>query len=97
MKILKFLAKIILALVVLFIAFIVFATLTNYKPDQQEFIFESSAPDSVLKGSVFNIMSWNIGYCGLSADMDFFYDGVAQVRTTKNNVLNNRNNFTRAA
>ncbi|MDX9696616.1 MAG: hypothetical protein RBT49_12560 [Bacteroidales bacterium] len=89
MKLLKFLAKIILVLAVLFIAFLVFATLTNYKPAQQEIIFESTTPDSVFTGSVFNLMSWNIGYCGLSADMDFFYDGGNQVRTTKNIVLNN--------
>lgn len=27
--------------------------------------------------------SWNIGYCGLGANMDFFYDGGNQVRTSE--------------
>ena len=40
-------------------------------------------PDSVT------ILCWNIGYGGLGDDMDFFYDGGTQVRTSRERTLAN--------
>ena len=40
-------------------------------------------PDSVI------ILCWNIGYGGLGDDMDFFYDGGTQVRTSRERTLAN--------
>ncbi len=34
-------------------------------------------------------MIWNIGYCGLDASMDFFYDGGEQVRPSEEKVKEN--------
>jgi endonuclease/exonuclease/phosphatase family metal-dependent hydrolase len=59
-----------------------YSTLTDYKP----------APGSIellpLEGEgatsqvpdTFSVMIWNIGYCGLGAEMDFFHDGGSMVR-----------------
>lgn len=89
MKMLKFILKSILVLIVLFIAFVIYASLTNYQPKPTSNIYTSESPDTIDVNSNISLMIWNIGYCGLSADMDFFYDGGKQVRTSKQNVLAN--------
>lgn len=60
--------------------FVIFLTITEYKPAQQ------SAAESNMKGGsvdptrrTFTFFSWNIGYAGLGKDMDFFYDGGKKV------------------
>ena len=54
-------------------AFLIFATLTDYKPDAKETIAITKAtlPDSVPTGHL-KLYTWNIGYCGLGSKMDFF-------------------------
>lgn len=89
MKILKPILKTISVIALLFIAFLVFATITNYQPKEFTDIYQNDNPDTIQTNQIYNSMIWNIGYCGLSADMDFFYDGGTQVRTSKENVLAN--------
>ena len=71
---------------------IIYATIDDYKPDDIETVFKSDNPDTYDFGNEIDIIIWNIGYCGLSEDMDFFYDGGKQVRTSKENVLENLEN-----
>ena len=92
MKAFKFILKGIILLIILFGLFLLFATVTNYKPEISESVFESSLPDTIPVETNIDFMIWNIGYCGLSADMDFFYDGGVQVRTSKANVFSNIEN-----
>ncbi len=89
MKALKITIKFFLAILILFAAFLIYASLSNYTPDIKEEIFKSETPDTIDVNNSLSLMIWNIGYCGLSADMDFFYDGGKQVRTSKENVLKN--------
>ena len=89
MKIIKLILKLIAVLVALFVLFVVYATLSDYKPAPTEIIFESEIPDTIDVHDELSLMIWNIGYCGLSDDMDFFYDGGEQVRTSKKNVYEN--------
>ena len=65
-------------------AFLIFATLTDYKPDAKETIVisKTTLQDSVPTGSL-KLYTWNIGYCGLGAKMDFFYEGGTMVRPEK--------------
>ncbi|OFX83652.1 MAG: hypothetical protein A2W99_15500 [Bacteroidetes bacterium GWF2_33_16] len=91
MKFLKFILKIIILLVIIFILFLAYASVTNYKPEVTDVVFETAAPDTIPLGIKLGFMIWNIGYCGLSADMDFFYDGGVQVRTSIENVFTNIN------
>jgi endonuclease/exonuclease/phosphatase family metal-dependent hydrolase len=70
-----------LALMVV-IALFVFI-LTQYRPKDKEIIFTTNKPDTLNLHTPINIMSWNIGYAGLGAQMDFFYDGGEQVRPQK--------------
>lgn len=89
MKTLKFILKFVAVLIILFVLFVVYASVSDYKPDPTELIFESENPDTIDTSEQLNLMIWNIGYCGLSDDMDFFYDGGKQVRTSKENVHEN--------
>lgn len=89
MKILKFIAKIGSLSILLFVLFIIYASITDYRPKSTETIFTSEIPDTIDANKPLSLMIWNIGYCGLSDDMDFFYDGGKQVRTSEINVLRN--------
>ena len=91
MKAIKLILKIVGVLVSLFILFVVYASLSDYKPEPTELIYESVSPDTINVNNDLSLMIWNIGYCGLSDDMDFFYDGGKQVRTSKANVIENFN------
>lgn len=89
MKILNYTLKVFLILVALFILFVIYASVSDYKPEINEVVHASNNPDTIDVTQDLNFMIWNIGYCGLSDDMDFFYDGGKQVRTSKENVLEN--------
>ena len=73
------------AFVALYLAvIIVWGTLTDYRPDDiTEIEIEGNALSGELGDSTFTFLSWNIGFCGLGAEMDFFYDGGEMVRPTK--------------
>jgi len=68
---------------------IAYATFSDYKPPKQEIVAESSGVDLNPGWPEIDIMIWNIGYCGLSSEMDFFYDGGKMVRTSRKQVLEN--------
>ncbi len=56
-------------------------TLTEYRPGEvepAEIIYTQS--DTHPLPDTLTVVSWNIGYAGLDAQMDFFYDGGTQVR-----------------
>ncbi len=65
--------------VALFLFLLIYGTLSDYRPEEQ--IVLSENPEALpVADSTFRIMIWNIGYCGLGKDMDFFYDGGKGVR-----------------
>lgn len=88
MKYLKYPLFLILAMVFLFSLFVLYGTISDYRPDEQTLLFEKEDA-AELRDSVFNIMIWNIGYCGLSYEMDFFYDGGEKVRCDEATVKSN--------
>jgi len=71
---------------------IFYATLTDFKPARQEVIIESAGVDIYPDWTDVDLMIWNIGYCGLSSEMDFFYDGGKNVRTSEEQVISNLRN-----
>ncbi len=89
MKIVKRIALALVIVIVLFGLFLAYAMLTDYKPPEKEILFESNQPDTIDSANKLSLMSWNIGYCGLGKDMDFFYDGGSQVRTSRETTLEN--------
>ena len=79
-------------LVAVFLIFLLTAVITDYRPAGREVLQDRSGISSdtteVLPDSL-SILCWNIGYGGLGDDMDFFYDGGTQVRTSRERTLAN--------
>jgi endonuclease/exonuclease/phosphatase family metal-dependent hydrolase len=92
MKYLKYPLYLVLGLVILFALFVLYGTLSDYRPDEETLLYEQ-ADAAVLTDSIFDIMIWNIGYCGLGHEMDFFYDGGEEVRSDKATVMSNLNHI----
>lgn len=60
---------------------ILIGTITDYKPDDVMKLEITGDPAvHVLKDSSFTFLTWNIGFGGLGAEMDFFYDDGKMVR-----------------
>jgi exonuclease III len=91
-KVFNFLLITIISIVLFFGLFLLFITLTDYKPLPVEKISEEKG-DVINIYDTLTIFSWNIGYCGLDKDMSFFYDGGEKMRTTKQQTINNLNNI----
>lgn len=88
-KILRYLLILIIVILLGFIGLIVYAIVTDYKPEEQEIISKSEAP-SLLKDSLsITLLTWNTGYAGLDKEMDFFFDGGTKVITPENACLEN--------
>ena len=71
------------AAVVLFALLLAFITITEYRPQpiKAAYVRTESLPSGSLETNrPVDIISWNIGYCALGANQDFFMDGGAMVR-----------------
>lgn len=65
-------------------SFLVIIQLSDYNPAKEnQLVVANSKQQTIDTQSVFSILSWNLGYCGLGKEMDFFYDGGRQVRPSK--------------
>jgi endonuclease/exonuclease/phosphatase family metal-dependent hydrolase len=83
MKILKIIGFFILSIAMLLAILLVYFTLVDFRPEDRIIISEQSGPDSLDTEIPIDILNWNIGYAGLGSEMDFFYDGGENVRTTR--------------
>lgn len=70
------------AVLLSFIAFLVYMTIKDYKPGDTELlqIEGKTAKTELSHQQEISLVAWNIGYAGLGREMDFFYDGGRQVR-----------------
>ncbi|MDR0687594.1 MAG: hypothetical protein LBF55_02780 [Prevotellaceae bacterium] len=75
-------------LLLLALLFFTVATITAYRPAPEETLYSKLQPQHCLPGRI-TVTSWNIGYCGLGKDADFFYEGGKMVRSSKKEVLEN--------
>lgn len=75
--------------VVLLLAAALFAylTITEFRPEPTEPITVEQGTDRSLDGKSFTVLSWNVGYCGLGAQSDFFMDGGSTVRPEDQSVI----------
>jgi endonuclease/exonuclease/phosphatase family metal-dependent hydrolase len=93
MKILKTILKALLIVIAVvavgFIGLIVYAIVSDYKPDEEELIVLSDKPSMLDDSLSYNLLTWNIGYAGLDKDMDFFYDGGTKVITPESTCMEN--------
>jgi len=87
-KIIVSIFKIILLLILVVVLYlgtvIIYGTITDYKPPLTEKIrTDGSFIKADTNKETFTFLTWNIGYCGLGKEMDFFYDGGKMVRPSK--------------
>jgi endonuclease/exonuclease/phosphatase family metal-dependent hydrolase len=77
-KLLRFVLGLIITLVGIVVLFFAWQTLNEFKPGPVEPISTEGAATAVP--DTLSLVTWNIGYCGLGAGMDFFYEGGTMVR-----------------
>ncbi|MCF6342721.1 MAG: hypothetical protein L3J31_07960, partial [Bacteroidales bacterium] len=84
-KFFKILFKTILFLILAFIGFVIYISIMDYRPDSVEDLEITGPVTDIYKldQDTFSLLTWNIGYAGLGAEMDFFYDDGKQVRPSK--------------
>lgn len=92
-KILKILLALLLVVVLALGGLIGYAYFTDYKPENQTLVAENPQATALNDTLTYRAMIWNIGYCGLSAEMDFFYDGGENVFPPEEKVLSNLENI----
>ncbi|MCX6334477.1 MAG: hypothetical protein NT092_09250 [Bacteroidia bacterium] len=88
-KILLTFVAIILFLVLCFAGLIIYAHFSDYKPEEKTVLFSTGKTGKLDDSLVISLMTWNIGYCGLDKNMDFFYDGGTKVATPEDQCLKN--------
>ncbi len=81
-RILKFMLWLLIILLLSLIFFVIYITLSDYKPPKQLDLTTQESKESleVIDHDTLDLIIWNIGYGGLGAEMDFFYDGGKKVR-----------------
>lgn len=93
MKIVKIIFKAVLILmatmVLGFIGLIVYALISDYRPEEKEVISRPDNPSLLKDSTVYSLLTWNIGYAGLDKGMDFFKDGGTKVITPEENFQQN--------
>ncbi len=92
-RVLKITLYFLVIIAMIFLVLIITATLSDYRPREKETIYQSEAPQIVPTWTELDFIIWNIGYGGLDKDMDFFYDGGNQVRTSEEKVIDNMKNI----
>lgn len=88
-KILKILLSLTFILILGFIGLILYAIVSDYKPDEEELLARPDNPSALKDSSVYSLLTWNIGYAGLDKGMDFFKDGGTKVITPEVNLQEN--------
>ncbi len=88
---LKAVLLLIILVVIVFIGFITYTSIKDYNPPAQTVVYSNSNDNiPLLSDSLqLNLFSWNLGYCGLNKEMDFFYSGGKQVYPKAKVVFNN--------
>ncbi len=96
LKIMKIIGIVIAVMVLAVIVLFAVLTITEFKPDETTpVVINGTATKTLAPGDSFSLLSWNIGYAGLSETADFFMDGGRGVKTQdKDQVLENIDAFT---
>jgi len=94
MKIVRPIFYVLLLLVGAFLLFLLYASIDDYKPDEISDLSIECEPDILADSIQFKLLIWNIGYAGLDASMDFFYDGGERMRPEREGVMANLKGIT---
>ena len=72
-----------------FIGLIVYALISDYRPEEKEVISRPDNPSLLKDSTVYSLLTWNIGYAVLDKGMDLFKDGGTKVITPEENFQQN--------
>jgi endonuclease/exonuclease/phosphatase family metal-dependent hydrolase len=89
MKIIRPILYLLLILVGAFLLFLLYATIDDYKPKEVIAHLLECEPDVLSDSLQIELVIWNIGYAGLDASMDFFYDDGERMRPSREGVMSN--------
>jgi endonuclease/exonuclease/phosphatase family metal-dependent hydrolase len=84
-KIIKYTVLLVGTLFLFFVFFLVYSTLKEFRPQKIIIKSEQANAEILTDTSTYSLLTWNIGYAGLGAGMDFFYDGGKRTRDSKSN------------
>ena len=73
------------------VGLVAYLSITEYKPRElDELSINNNPSNKVSLNTNYNLISWNVGYCALDENSDFFMDGGSMVRAnSKEQVKNN--------
>ena len=85
------LGSILVTVLTIGVGLIAFLSITEYKPGElDELTINKNHSNKVSLNENYNLVSWNVGYCALDENSDFFMDGGSMVRAnSKQQVENN--------
>jgi endonuclease/exonuclease/phosphatase family metal-dependent hydrolase len=83
-KVLKYLGILVLSLVLIFAGFLGYMTMRDYRPKPVEEVkIQQETKEKFILKDTLSFYTWNVGYGGLGAEQDFFFDGGKMVRPSK--------------
>jgi len=89
-------ASIVALVIASFVIFFLISMIMEYKPSTAEELSVQGNPGGKsLEQEMLTLMTWNIGYAGMGAETNFFYDGGTMVRPPKELNMNYLENITR--
>ena len=74
-RVLKIVGVLLGAVVLFAVGLIGYLTITEFKPAEEEALTVSEGGAVEFNGGAVTVLSWNVGYCGLGEESDFFMDG----------------------
>lgn len=89
-KVLKPILLLIMIPILWVVGNLIYGTLTDFKPPK-EVVLQIEANDAQRPDSIITLLNWNVGYCGLGEESDFFYDDGKTVRMEQSIVRKNLN------
>ncbi len=89
MRVLRKVIYVLLVPIGAFLLFLLYASVDNYRPEEKINQFTSEQTNTLSDSLEIKLLIWNIGYAGLDASMDFFYDGGEQIRPSEEGVTSN--------
>lgn len=96
MNFLKGLGWVVGIVICIFLVYLLVMTITDYRPeDRIPLKVENQQKQKMQKDKVFTVDTYNIGYCGMDKDQDFFMDGGKGSRSSsKEKTIENLNGIT---
>jgi endonuclease/exonuclease/phosphatase family metal-dependent hydrolase len=88
-KYIRIIVLLVLLPVIYLLVVIIIGSVFKYKPKVVDQISKIDEDLPIASDKVYSVMIWNIGYAGLGAEMDFFYEGGESVRDSEDNTRRN--------